>query len=200
MGRRQNDLQPARFTSLLLLLVGLISFALVYTVISTILRPVASSASSGVDSLSLIEVSGNDDLFRDFNANGEECCRGIDNLELWGSAVKWGSDFKFNSAMECCKACKDMCSGSDGPCLCDTWVFCGNKEACGPKFGECWLKKQKDTLAPDRQEAGQTVMWTSGLIFGRGEVLMCVRSFWIHFVPPLIFAMDTLSSPNLICL
>ncbi|XP_021892831.1 uncharacterized protein LOC110810841 [Carica papaya] len=133
MGRRQNDLLPARFTFLLLLLLGLVSFALVYAVISKIIRPNASSASSGVDSLSLIEGSGNDDLF---NANSGECCRGIDNLELWGPAVKWGSDFKFNSSMECCKACKDMCSGSDGPCLCDTWVFCGNKEACGRKFGE----------------------------------------------------------------
>lgn len=35
---------------------------------------------------------------------------------------------------------------------------------------QCWLKKQKDTLAPQRQEVGETVMWTSGLIFGKGEV------------------------------
>jgi len=62
-----------------------------------------------------------------------------------------------------------MCSGNEGPCLCDSWVFCGNREACGPKFGECWLKKQKDTLAPERQEVGNSVSWTSGLIFGRGE-------------------------------
>ncbi|KAG2315261.1 hypothetical protein Bca52824_018383 [Brassica carinata] len=62
-----------------------------------------------------------------------------------------------------------MCSGNDGPCLCDTWVFCGNKEACGSKFGECWLKKQNDVLVPDRQEGGQKVMWTSGLIFGQGQ-------------------------------
>lgn len=34
---------------------------------------------------------------------------------------------------------------------------------------QCWLKKQKDTLVPDRQEAGKTVSWTSGLIFGKGE-------------------------------
>ncbi|KAE8692992.1 hypothetical protein F3Y22_tig00110819pilonHSYRG00127 [Hibiscus syriacus] len=29
-----------------------------------------------------------------------------------------------------------MCTGNDGPCLCDTWVFCGNKEAYGSRFGE----------------------------------------------------------------
>ena len=35
---------------------------------------------------------------------------------------------------------------------------------------QCWLKKQKDTLAPQRQDAGSNVMWTSGLVFGKGEV------------------------------
>lgn len=35
---------------------------------------------------------------------------------------------------------------------------------------QCWLKKQKDTLAPERQNVGQAVIWTSGLIFGKGEV------------------------------
>lgn len=65
-----------------------------------------------------------------------ECCQGIENLELWGAAVKWGSEFKFNTSKECCEACKAMCTGNDGPCLCDTWVFCGNKDACGSRFGE----------------------------------------------------------------
>lgn len=66
----------------------------------------------------------------------EGCCRGMKSVELWGAAVKWGSEFKFNSSEECCKACKGMCSGSDGPCLCDSWVFCGDRESCGSKFGE----------------------------------------------------------------
>ncbi|MCD7470737.1 hypothetical protein HAX54_010838 [Datura stramonium] len=66
----------------------------------------------------------------------------------------------------------DMCTGNHGPCLCDTWVFCGNKEACGDKFGECWLKKQKDTLAPDSLNEGTKIMWTSGIIFGKGETML----------------------------
>lgn len=41
---------------------------------------------------------------------------------------------------------------------------------CNNLFLQCWLKKQKDVLAPDRQDAGKTVMWTSGLIYGKGEV------------------------------
>ena len=31
---------------------------------------------------------------------------------------------------------KEMCNGNDGSFLCDTWVFCGNREACGPKIIE----------------------------------------------------------------
>lgn len=125
------------------------------------LNPNVNFTNSGSKSFALIEESSED--------NNGGCCSGIDNLELWGAAVKWGSEFKFNSSRECCEACKAMCHGNDGPCLCDTWVFCGNKETCGSKFGECWLKKQKDTMNPDRQEAGDKVSWTSGLIFGKGE-------------------------------
>jgi hypothetical protein len=129
MGRRQNDSEPSRFISLSFLLVGLISCALVYTVLSVVLDPNISSKVSNFESLALTEESSDGG-----------CCRGIEKLELWGAAVKWGSDFKFNSSKECCQACKAMCTGIDGPCLCDTWVFCGNKKACGSKFGEVRLK------------------------------------------------------------
>jgi len=37
---------------------------------------------------------------------------------------------------------------------------------------QCWLKKQKDVLVPDRQGGGEKVMWTSGLIFGQGQVVI----------------------------
>ncbi|KAK4742039.1 hypothetical protein SAY87_000040 [Trapa incisa] len=163
MARKQTDAEPARCAPLILFFLGLISFALAYTLLSTILASRAGSPSSNHDSSGSVGLKG---------ADGEDsidaCCQGIENLELWGAAVKWGSDHKFNSSKECCRACKAMCSGNDGPCLCDTWVFCGNRNACGSKFGECWLKKQKDPMAPDRQEGGQTQSWTSGLIFGKG--------------------------------
>ncbi|XP_059657681.1 uncharacterized protein LOC132304142 isoform X2 [Cornus florida] len=166
MGRKSNDPESNRWGFMILLLMGLVVFTLVYIFMTVVLRP---SNESAFESVSLAEADGNggNDLGRESGG----CCRGIDNLELWGAAVKWGSDFKFNSSEECCKACKAMCTGNDGPCLCDTWVFCGNREACGSKFGECWLKKQKDTFVPDRQEAGNRVSWTSGLIFGKGELL-----------------------------
>lgn len=156
-----------------LLLLGFLACTLAYLVISIILRP--SNSNPGFDVLGMDE----SDRISLKSENGGGCCRGIPNLELWGTAVKWGSEHKYNSEEECCKSCKAMCSGNDGPCLCDSWVFCGDRKACGQQFGECWLKKQKDTLAPERQDTGSKVMWTSGLIFGKGEVhnLLDIHSF-----------------------
>lgn len=143
MGRRQNDPDPTRFPSLLLLLVALVSCVVVYAILSVILRPGVVNSHSGLNSLDLIE-----DEDGGLEESGE-CCRGIKNLELWGAAVKWGSEHKFNSPKECCRACKAMCSGTDGPCLCDTWVFCGDRKACGSKFGEVSrvLKLQMDFVS-----------------------------------------------------
>ncbi|CAI0448090.1 unnamed protein product [Linum tenue] len=163
MGRRPIDPESSRFPSLPILLAGFFSFAAVYTILSVVLNPNNSPAAPFHGSAATLQSQG------DGEGGDGGCCRGIEKLELWGQAVKWGSEFKFNSSRECCQACKTLCSGNQGPCLCDSWVFCGDKEACGPKFGECWLKKQKDVLDPDRQGAGETTMWTSGLVFGRGE-------------------------------
>ncbi|KAF5188178.1 peptidyl-prolyl cis-trans isomerase [Thalictrum thalictroides] len=172
MGRKPNDPETSRWVFLVLLTMGVISCSLVYMVLSSTLKPKYYNPSiSNFDSSLLLEEeeSGRKVGTLGFLEEEGDCCRGIEKLELWGAAVKWGSEFKFNSSEECCRACKSMCTGKDGPCLCDSWVFCGNKEACGSKFGECWLKKQKDTLAPERQDSGGSVIWTSGVIFGKGE-------------------------------
>ena len=135
MGRKQIDSEPGRYASLILLFMGVASCTLVYAFLSVVLRPGAGSPVSELDASALVGEDGSSGA-----AGGSGgCCRGIENLELWGPAVKWGSDFKFNSSKDCCMACKEMCSGNDGPCLCDTWVFCGNRESCGPKFGEVSL-------------------------------------------------------------
>ncbi|CAN1357272.1 hypothetical protein LINPERPRIM_LOCUS44162 [Linum perenne] len=157
MGRRPIDEESTRFPSLIVLSAGFFSFAAVYTLVSVFLSPYSTPEFQYTSA----RVAGDGD--------DGGCCRGIEKLELWGPAVKWGSEFKVNSSVECCQACKSLCSGNQGPCLCDSWVFCGDEDACGPKFGECWLKKQKDALAPDRQEVVESKMWTSGLIFERGE-------------------------------
>ncbi|KAF6153010.1 hypothetical protein GIB67_021615 [Kingdonia uniflora] len=166
MGRKQNDPKISRWVFLILLVMGLISCSLVYNCLSTAFNPVSISKIEGFD-LRLNEERnlglGSEDV------GEKDCCRGIGNLELWGSTANWGSDFKLNSSEDCCRACKEMCNGGNGDCLCDSWVFCGNRDACGPKFGECWLKKQRDNLNPDRQDAGEKVIWTSGLVYGKGE-------------------------------
>lgn len=125
MGRRQKDSEPGRWALLFLFLLGTISCCVVYICV-----PVVFNKPINGGTVSSISKAGEE------GGQEGECCRGIEHLELWGNAVKWGSVFKFNSSEECCRACKVMCGGEDGPCLCDSWVFCGNKEACGPRFGE----------------------------------------------------------------
>lgn len=129
MGRKPIDSDPNRLGIKILLFMGLVSCTVVYLFMSSVLRP---SESSKTESLTKLDKESG-------NLDGDEsagCCRGMPHLEYWGPAVKWGSDFKFNSSEECCKACKAMCTGKDGPCLCDSWVFCGDREACGSHFGE----------------------------------------------------------------
>ncbi|XP_042034670.1 uncharacterized protein LOC121781054 [Salvia splendens] len=177
MSRKGSEVEPVRFGSMVLLLMGLVSFCMVYIFMATVMSP-SSSGDSKVESLGFgdgnsVGGGGNSDAEV---SGGGGCCSGIPNLELWGDAVKWGTDFKFNSSEQCCSSCKAMCTGKDGPCLCDSWVFCGNKEACGEKFGECWLKKQKDVLLPEKQDNENKVMWTSGLVFGRGEGIIALET------------------------
>ncbi|KAK4786648.1 hypothetical protein SAY86_010481 [Trapa natans] len=164
MARRQLEAGSLRFASLSLLLIGAASCTAAYFFLFSVLRPATQPTpfyGDGDGDPRFAEAEG--------TAIGSECCGGIEHLELWGAAVKWGAEFMLNTSGECCRACKAMCSENGGPCLCNSWVFCGNREACGSRFGECWLKKQQDSLAPERQEEGPLVGWTSGLIYGRGE-------------------------------
>ncbi|GFZ15382.1 peptidyl-prolyl cis-trans isomerase [Actinidia rufa] len=110
MGRKPNDSEPTRWASLALLAMGLVSCTVVYMFASMALRPTSSEIGAS-------EMVGGDER------ESGECCRGIENLELWGAVVKWGAEFKFNSSEKCCGACKAMRTGNDGPCLCDSWVF-----------------------------------------------------------------------------
>uniref|UniRef100_A0A2P2K3E6 Uncharacterized protein LOC105643242 n=1 Tax=Rhizophora mucronata TaxID=61149 RepID=A0A2P2K3E6_RHIMU len=162
MGRRTTGSEVGRFALVILFLMAAISCYVAYFCFSLAFRP---SSTGSLDSRI-------DDGFETSEEGGGEdgdCCKGVEHLELWGDAVKWGSDFKLNSSKDCCLACKATCVGHDGSCLCDSWVFCGDKQACGSRFGECWLKKQKDTWEPDRRDSGDHVMWTSGLVFGKGK-------------------------------
>lgn len=111
MGRRKISSELTRHSRRYFFITGLVSCSIAYLYLS-----------SG-------EKRG--ELVRNF-----ECCKGIEHSELWGDAVKWGADYKVDSAEECCKACKEMCDDETGECLCDSWVYCGDKDACGIRFGE----------------------------------------------------------------
>ncbi|KAK7256316.1 hypothetical protein RIF29_29758 [Crotalaria pallida] len=171
MGRRQNDSYFGRFALLILFLIGAISCSMVYLFLTVALRPPPLSFFSS-SSMQEFEHENGVTSFEEEDEEGEQCCRGVEHLELWGDAVKWGSEFKVNSSEDCCVACKRMCRGDGGPCLCNSWVFCGDREACGPRFGECWLKRQKDALNPERRDSGDHVMWTSGFVFDKGEEIV----------------------------
>ncbi|KAI4354653.1 hypothetical protein L6164_003502 [Bauhinia variegata] len=135
-----------------------------------------SPANSGPTVASSVEQGLVEKGAEDLRSEQGECCNGIEHLELWGDAVKWGSEFRVNSSQVCCMACKKMCGGDGGPCLCNSWVFCGDRVACGPRFGECWLKRQKDALNPDRRDSGDRVMWTSGFVFGKREGIISLET------------------------
>lgn len=137
MVRRQNDSDFGRLTLLVLFLIGTISCSMVYLYLTVVFRSNTASISSMQEGLD--ETVDFDDWLSGKEEEEEErgrCCRGIEHLELWGDAVKWGSEFRINSSEDCCMACKNMCRGDGGPCLCNSWVFCGDKDACGSRFGE----------------------------------------------------------------
>ncbi|KAH6770175.1 hypothetical protein C2S52_014978 [Perilla frutescens var. hirtella] len=90
MGRRGSELEPTRWGSMVLLLMGVVFFCMVYIFMSTVMRPSSSPLSSADSKMGSLG--------------------GVPNLELWGAAVKWRTDFKFISSEQCCKACKAMCA------------------------------------------------------------------------------------------
>ncbi|XP_057979714.1 uncharacterized protein LOC131165717 isoform X2 [Malania oleifera] len=132
MGRKQNESELRLWAFVVLLMMGTVSCFMVYICFSRAFRPEInySGPESGGNG------GGSEEDAEREEEEGGECCRGIEHLELWGDAVKWGPDFKVNSSEDCCRACKAMCRGEGGRCLCDSWVFCGNRESCGDKFGE----------------------------------------------------------------
>lgn len=134
MGRRQTDSELSRFAVLIIFVLGCVSFFMFYFCFSVAYKPSTSHVS--MDSTLSFSGGGQEE------GEEERCCRGIEHLELWGDAVNWGANFKVNSSKECCMACKDTCKAEDRPCSCDSWVFCGDKQACGSRFGEVWLSFQ----------------------------------------------------------
>lgn len=128
MGRRQTDSEFRRIPVPILSFLGCVSIFMVYLCFSVTYKPSSTrKVSFGPISYKSSGEKGGEE---------EKCCRGIEHLELWGHSANWGSNFRLNSSKDCCMACKRMCEAENRPCLCNSWVFCGNKKACGSRFGE----------------------------------------------------------------
>lgn len=86
MGRKQADSQFGRFTLLLLFLIAAVSCCMAYLSFSA-----AFKGSGDAISLGSRTRLKNDAKEKEDEEEENECCRGIEHLELWGDAVKWGS-------------------------------------------------------------------------------------------------------------
>ncbi|CAK9196112.1 unnamed protein product [Sphagnum jensenii] len=160
MARRHHEGEGGggawRRIHLVVLLLICVTCGAVYLVCSPVLRnpfeKEVSSSSSEKNKKTMV-VGSLDDK--------ESCCHGAEGTELWGEAVNWGPHLILNSSYQCCTACKANSK-------CNSWVFCGDRDKCAAKYGECWLKVQEDLLAPQVQDTGPHVAWTSGLIYREG--------------------------------
>ncbi|KAJ6328305.1 hypothetical protein OIU77_010073 [Salix suchowensis] len=112
MGRKQTDPEHGRYGLLVLFVMVQSPFA--WSTFVSLHRLDHRKATEFL-------VSKVSDGLKSEDADGD-CCRGIEHLELWGS------EFNVNSSKACCLACKGMCSGGSGPCLCDSWLLPG----CAP--------------------------------------------------------------------
>ena len=103
---------------------------------------------------------------------GPKGCNKLENTEMWGDLVKWGSTNKKDSWQECCEDCRTTTSPLGVPC--NVWVYCGtdprtrrrpgpssrcasspddrracpsrpagDEERCGAQYRDCWLKHDK---------------------------------------------------------
>jgi hypothetical protein len=50
---------------------------------------------------------------------------------------------------------------------CNLWAFCGDKEKCKTRFGECWLKRDKALKPPPAlpERAQKSEGWISGAVY-----------------------------------
>ncbi|KXZ55434.1 hypothetical protein GPECTOR_3g84 [Gonium pectorale] len=102
-------------------------------------------------------------------------CHVAPNQEYWGAPLVWGDSHKARSVAECCAACHahrataargGLDKGANST-TCNTWVYCGDKERCGPRFQDCWLKHQEPSALPpaDAPRPQGAAMWTSGVVY-----------------------------------
>jgi hypothetical protein len=65
---------------------------------------------------------------------------------------------------------------------CNLWAFCGDKEKCEARFGECWLKRDKALKPPPAlpERAQKSEGWISGAVYENDthvSGLQCVETY-----------------------
>eukprot|EP00271_Cylindrocystis_brebissonii_P010209 TRINITY_DN26331_c0_g1_i1.p1 TRINITY_DN26331_c0_g1~~TRINITY_DN26331_c0_g1_i1.p1 ORF type:complete len:342 (-),score=25.04 TRINITY_DN26331_c0_g1_i1:781-1806(-) len=153
-------------TCLLLSLLVVVAFIATFTSVKAFYRAQTTSRVAGQDDGSV----ENSDLGDEANAlqsgGSGSLCRGLERMEVWGTAVNWGSTNKLETAEACCQQCKDRME------KCNSWVYCFDEAVCKDKFKECWLKRQADVLLPELHGSGASIGWMSGIIHPEGKGLI----------------------------
>mmetsp|Transcript_39561 Transcript_39561/g.126221 ORF Transcript_39561/g.126221 Transcript_39561/m.126221 type:complete len:597 (+) Transcript_39561:2730-4520(+) len=94
-------------------------------------------------------------------------CAPQKNVEYWGQVAGWGAGNKRETALDCCRACREQAITyvEDGTGhQCNAWVWCGELRQCGDAYQDCWLKQVDDPYHPPIQNEGPSVPWTSGVL------------------------------------
>ena len=96
-------------------------------------------------------------------------CHARAHTELEGGVVQWGDHNRVSSAADCCRSCREHAKrvaleGKPEGRACNVWVFCADRELCGERHGQCWLKHALDPADPPSRGSGIKVPWTSGTV------------------------------------
>ena len=104
-------------------------------------------------------------LEEDPPVDAPETCHARAHTELEGGVVKWGDHNRVASAAECCESCRANAErATEERSKCNVWVFCADKQLCGDRFGQCWLKHAADPADPPSRGSGPSIPWTSGTV------------------------------------
>uniref|UniRef100_A0A383VDC9 PPIase cyclophilin-type domain-containing protein n=1 Tax=Tetradesmus obliquus TaxID=3088 RepID=A0A383VDC9_TETOB len=135
----------------------------------------SSSSSSGNGTASETEL--NAAKMRALAVAGDMCYTTQD-YEFWSDPILvWGYEHRAVDAAECCASCHAQrrllerggtAEGRNGS-ACNTWAFCGDRAKCKERFGECWLKRNKqlnETRPPELPKgASKSEGWISGAVY-----------------------------------
>lgn len=126
--------------------------------------PGSSSAATNAAKLQVLSVAGTQ-------------CTPVQDYDFWGDeTLIWGYDHRAADAAECCAAChahrrvvaRGGTEKGTNSTSCSSWTFCTDADKCGTRYGECWLRGDKNLpVAPNLPDnAHKAEGWVSGVVYG----------------------------------